>query len=63
MSAIMSQTIRGFSSVRGLDKLVNILGQLVEDVPIYELTNRPEPAAAHLSHSTMTGDKVIFDEN
>ena len=63
VSAIMSQTIRGFSSVRGLDKLVNILGQLVEDVPIYELTNRPEPAAAHLSHSTMTGDKVIFDEN
>ena len=63
VSAIMSQTIRGFKTERGLDKLVNILGQLVEDIPIYELTNRPEPAAAHLSHGTMTGDKVISDEN
>ena len=63
VSAIMSQTIRGFKTERGLDKLVNILGQLVEDIPIYELTNRPEPAAAHLSHSIMTGDKVISNED
>ena len=62
-SAVMSQTIHGFTHVGGLDCLVNILNQLVEDIPIYELTNRPEPAAAHLSHSTMAGDKVISDEN
>ena len=63
ISAVMSQTIRGFKTERGLDTLIKTLGQLVEDVPIYELTNRPEPAAAHLSHSTMTGDKVTSDEN
>jgi hypothetical protein len=63
VSAVMSQTIRGFRTERGLDKLINTLGQLVEEIPIYELTNRPEPAAAHLSHATMTGDKVISDEN
>ena len=63
ISAIMSQTIRGFKTERGLDKLISTLGQLVEDIPIYELTNRPEPAAAHLSHGTMTGDKVTSDEN
>ena len=62
-SAIMSQTIHSFNRVGGLDCLVNNLNQLVEDIPIYELTNRPEPAAAHLSHGTMTGDKVISDEN
>ena len=63
VSAVMSQTIRGFKTERGLDKLINTLGQLVEDIPIYELTNRPEPAAAHLSHSIMTGDKVISNED
>ena len=51
-------------SMDGLPRLnVLSLGQLVEDIPIYELTNRPEPAAAHLSHGTMTGDKVTSDEN
>ena len=63
VSTVMSQTIRGFKTERGLDKLINTLGQLVEDIPIYELTNRPEPAAAHLSHSIMTGDKVISNED
>ena len=62
-SAIMSQTIHGFHRVAGLDKMVGILNQLVADIPVYELINRPEPAAAHLSHDTMTGEKVTSHEN
>ena len=62
-SAVMSQTIRGFRKTGGLDRMVDVLNRLVEDIPIYELVNRPEPAAARLSHSTMTGDKVTFNED
>ena len=55
----MSQTLRGFKSQRAITAMTDILEKLVTEVPIYELINRPEPQAAHLSHDTM----VVVKEN
>ena len=50
---ILTQTIRKFESEDKLDKLLELLNQFVEDIPVYELENLPEPAAAMLSFETM----------
>lgn len=48
-----AQTIFKFDDPQYLDKLFAILEKIVETVPIYELENRPEPEAVHLSYETM----------
>ena len=53
ISMIISQTHRRFKSTDGLDKMLDLVDQLVREIPIYELTNRPEPEAARLSYETM----------
>lgn len=50
---IMSQTNHRFKSTEGLDMLLKIVDQLVREIPVYELTNKPEPEAAKLSFETM----------
>ena len=56
-AAIISQTMHRFKTHRALDKMVEQVDLLVREIPVYELTNRPEPAAAHLSHDTMSGER------
>ena len=56
-AGIISQTMHRFRTEQGLDRMVELVDLLVREVPVYELTNRPEPAAAHLSHDTMIGVK------
>lgn len=53
MQKILSQTIYKFDKAEKLDNLLKLLNQFLTDIPIYELENRPESAAAHLSHNTM----------
>lgn len=50
---ILTQTIHKFDSEDKLDKLLELLNQFVDDIPVYELENLPETAAAVLSYETM----------
>ena len=53
MQKILCQTIYKFDSAEQLDYLLGLLNRFLTDVPVYELENRPEPAAARLSYETM----------
>lgn len=53
ISKVLSQTINKFYKIENLDKVLHLVDQLVREIPIYELTNRPEPEAAILSYETM----------
>ena len=50
---ILGQTPWKFKKVENLDNLLKLVDQLVRDIPVYELFNKPEPEAARLSHETM----------
>lgn len=50
---LMSQTLRKRLEREQLELLLNHLDLLVQNIPIYELENRPEPEAARLSYETM----------
>lgn len=60
VSAIMTQTHWRFKTSEGLDVLLAIVGRLVEDIPVYLLVNKPEPDAARLSYTTMSGNKEML---
>ncbi|MBO5270610.1 MAG: hypothetical protein J6B77_07480 [Clostridia bacterium] len=53
---VISQTIRRFRNSERLDLMLGLVDRLVREIPIYELTNRPEPEAARLSYETMRRD-------
>ncbi len=53
MQKILSQTIYKFKEAEQLDKLLTLMNRFLEEIPVYELENRPEPAAARLSYETM----------
>lgn len=50
---VIWQTMRRFKLEEKLDLMLSHVDKLVREVPIFELENRPEPAAAHLSYETM----------
>lgn len=50
---VLSQTIYKFKNIDRMDLMLTLVDQLVREIPIYELTNRPEPEAARLSYETM----------
>lgn len=54
MQRILSQTIYLVHKTSILDRLLGHLELFLKEVPIYELQNRPEPQAAHLSYNTMS---------
>lgn len=54
MKQILSQTIHRFHTQERLDLMLGQLDRLLPGIPVYELTNVPEPQAARLSHETMT---------
>ena len=49
----MGQTIYRFRRAEMLDLMLERIGQLMEEIPVYELENRPEPDAVRLSYETM----------
>ena len=50
---ILAQTIFRFQDAAMLSSMLTSLDKLVREIPVYELENRPEPVAAHLSYETM----------
>ena len=50
---ILSQTTTKIGDVVQMDKLLITVGRLVEEIPIYELCNKPEPEAALMSYHAM----------
>lgn len=50
---ILAQTLRRFRMIENLDLMTSHVGNLVMNIPVFELENRPEPEAAHLSYETM----------
>jgi hypothetical protein len=50
---LLSRTIHRFNNPAKLDQMLKILEKLVQEIPVYELVNRPEPEAARLSYETM----------
>lgn len=55
MQRVMSQTIYKFQDAEKLDRMIRNLDLFLREIPVYELENRPEPAAALLSHAVMSG--------
>lgn len=53
LQKIIWQTPRRFQTSEKLDLMLSHLDKLVREVPVFELENRPEPAAALLSRGTM----------
>lgn len=53
MQNVMSQTIYKFQSADKLDKMLQHFNLFLQEVPVYELENLPEPAAAQLCYDTM----------
>ena len=51
--SVVAQTVRRFRNEELLDRMLALVEQLTGDIPIYELTNRPELEAARLSFETM----------
>ena len=50
---LVSQTMRKFKDSSNTILLLEHLDHLIREIPIFELENRPEPAAAQLSYETM----------
>lgn len=55
MQRLMSQTIHTFRDTEYLDSMLRQLELFLQEIPVYELENRPESAAARLSYETMSG--------
>lgn len=53
VTKIIRQTIRRYRNVERLDLMLSHVEKIVQEIPVFELENRPEPAAAQLSYETM----------
>ncbi len=53
MQYILSQTIFRFQKANMLDSLLCLVDQLVNEIPVFELQNRPDLDAARLSYNTI----------
>ena len=50
---VLMQTLRKFKDAERLSLMLALVDRLVQEVPVYELYNRPEAEAALLSYETM----------
>ncbi len=50
---IMTQTFHRFKRRERLEDMLTMLDEIVREIPVYELTCRPDEAAAELSYQTM----------
>ena len=53
ISLIIPQTLRKFKNKQNTERMLDLVGRLINDIPIFELYNKPEPDAARLSYETM----------
>lgn len=54
MQKIMFQTLYRFRKMEMLDRMLAHLELFLKEIPVYEMENLPEPAAARLSYETMS---------
>lgn len=52
--SVISQTTRRFKTSEQLSEMLTLAEQLVREVPVFELKNKPELEAARLSYETMS---------
>ena len=52
-SLFLTQTLRKFTDGANTALLLEHLDKLVREIPVFEMENRPEPAAVQLSYETM----------
>lgn len=50
---MLGQTMHRFQELSYMDAMLQHLERLVKQIPVYEMENLPEPAAAQLSYETM----------
>jgi hypothetical protein len=62
LQRILGQTMHRMQEIQYLDALLAHLEKLLARIPVYELENLPEPAAARLSYETML-QGALNDEN
>ena len=53
LTCVLWQTVRRFSNTEKLDLLLDSIDKLIREIPVFLLENRPDEAAAILSHDTM----------
>lgn len=56
MQRVLSQTIHKFKDAEDLDKMLANMELFLQEIPAFELENRPEPEAVRLSYQTMSGN-------
>lgn len=61
MRRILSQTIHKFDNQSQLTQLLVSLEYFLREIPVFQLENLPEPAAAQLSYHTMCREAQIID--
>lgn len=54
IAQVLYQTLHQFKSTERIEPLLDSLGKLVREIPVFELQNLPEEAAARLSYETMS---------
>ena len=62
VTRLLSQTIYRFRNPERLNQMLGHLERLVEQIPIYELVNRPEIEAAKLSYETMRSENQAGED-
>ena len=53
LEKILSQTFHKFKRLERLDKMLFLIGQIVEEIPVYEFENLPIEDSARLSYETL----------
>ena len=61
LQRILTQTIRRRLNQEQMDLMLSHVDKLIREIPIFELENRPEPAAALLSYETMRKAADLID--
>ena len=51
--SVIVAVYEGSRSAENTELMLDHVGNLVQNIPVFELENRPEPAAARLSYETM----------
>lgn len=55
---ILSQTVRS-GDKDTMERLLDILGQIVQKIPVYELSCNMDPEAAHIAYNTMSKGETL----
>lgn len=57
IAAVLSQTLRKFKDPKNTDRMLELVGRLISDIPIYEFYCTKDESAALVSYAAMCSDK------